>query len=62
MKRTIIFAAISIALAFVVKKWGAEPCLFNEYLCYLVGAMVAVFCFDLGEGEDKNKNEEDEQD
>ena len=51
MKRTIIFAAISIALAFVIKKWGSEPCLFNEYLCYLVGAMVAVFCFDLGEGE-----------
>lgn len=49
MKRTIIFAVISIALAFVIKKCGAEPCLFNEYLCYLVGAMVAVFCFDLGE-------------
>ena len=61
MKRTIIFAAISIALAFVLKKWGAEPCLFNEYLCYLVGAMVAVFCFDLGEGDGDNKNE-DEQD
>ena len=61
MKRTIIFAAISIALAFVVKKYGSEPCLFNEYLCYLVGAMVAVFCFDLGEGEDNNKKE-DEQD
>ena len=30
MKRTIIFAVISIALAFVIKKWGAEPCLFNE--------------------------------
>ena len=62
MKRTIIFAAISIALAFVVKKYGSEPCLFNEYLCYLVGAMVAVFCFDLGEGEGDNKNEKDEQD
>lgn len=62
MKRTIIFAVISIALAFVVKKWGAEPCLFNEYLCYLVGAMVAVFCFDLGESECDNKNEKDEQD
>ena len=62
MKRTIIFAAISIALAFVIKKWGAEPCLFNEYLCYLVGAMVAVICFDLREGEDDNKNEKDEQD
>ena len=62
MKRTIIFAAISIALAFVLKKWGAEPCLFNEYICYLVGAMVAVFCFDLGEGESDNKNEKDEQD
>ena len=61
MKRTIIFAAISIALAFVVKKYGSEPCLFNEYLCYLVGAMVAVFCFDLGEGVGDNKNE-DEQD
>ena len=61
MKRTIIFAAISIALAYVVKNWGAEPCLFNEYLCYLVGAIVAVFCFDMGEGEDNNKNEEDEQ-
>ena len=61
MKRTIIFAAISIALSFVVKKYGSEPCLFNEYLCYLVGAMVAVFCFDLGEGEDNNKKE-DEQD
>ena len=60
MKRTIIFAAISIALAFVVKKWGAELCLFNEYLCYLVGAMVAVFCFDLGESESDNKNEKDE--
>ena len=60
MKRTIIFAAISIVLAFVVKKYGSEPCLFNEYLCYLVGAMVAVFCFDLGEGEDDNKNEKDE--
>ena len=36
--------------------------MFNEYLCYLVGAMVAVFCFDLGEGEDDNKNEKDEQD
>ena len=62
MKRTIIFAVISIALAFVIKKWGSEPCLFNEYLCYLVGAMVAVFCFDLGEGEGDNKNEKDEQD
>ena len=62
MKRTIIFAAISIALAFVLKKLGAEPCLFNEYLCYLVGAMVAVFCFDLGEGDSDNKNEKDEQD
>ena len=61
MKRTIIFAAISIALAFVIKKWGSEPCLFNEYLCYLVGAMVAVFCFDLGEGGGDNKNK-DEQD
>ena len=36
--------------------------MFNEYLCYLVGAMVAVFCFDLGEGESDNKNEKDEQD
>ena len=62
MKRTIIFAAISIALAFVIKKWGAEPCLFNEYLCYLVGAMVAVFCFDFGEGEGYNKNEKDDED
>ena len=62
MKRTIVFAAISIALAFLVKKYGSEPCLVNEYLCYLVGAMVAVFCFDLGEGEDDNKNEKDEQD
>ena len=62
MKRTIIFAVISIALAYVVKKYGAEPCLFNEYLCYLVGAMVAVFCFDLGEGEGENKNEKDDQD
>ena len=62
MKRTIIFASISISLAFVIKKWGSEPCLFNEYLCYLVGAMVAVFCFDLGEGEIDNKNEKDEQD
>ena len=61
MKRTIIFAVISIALAFVLKKLGAEPCLFNEYICYLVGAMVAVFCFDFGEGEGDNKNE-DEQD
>ena len=61
MKRTIIFAAISIALAFVIKKWGSEPCLFNEYLCYLVGAMVAVFCFDLGEGEGDNKNEKDDE-
>ena len=61
MKRTIIFAAISVALAFVVKKYGSEPCLFNECLCYLVGAMVAVFCFDLGEGEGDNKNK-DEQD
>ena len=61
MKRTIIFAAISIALAFVIKKWGAEPCLFNEYLCYLVGAMVAVFCFDLGEGESDNKNEDEDE-
>ena len=61
MKRTIIFAAISIALAFLVKKYGSEPCLFNEYLCYLVGAMVAIFCFDLGECEGDNKNE-DEQD
>ena len=61
MKRTIIFAAISIALAFLVKKYGSEPCLFNEYLCYLVGAMVAVFCFDLGEGEiDNKKDDEDE--
>ena len=62
MKRTIIFAAISIALAFLVKKYGSEPWLFNEYLCYLVGAMVAVFCFDLGEGDSDNKNEKDEQD
>ena len=62
MKRTIIFAAISIALAFVVKKYGSEPCLFNEYLCYLVGAMVAVFCFDLGEEDGDNKKEKDEQD
>ena len=59
MKRSIIFAVISIALAFVIKKCGSEPCLFNEYLCYLVGAMVAVFCFDLGEGESDNKNEKD---
>ena len=61
MKRTIIFAVISIALAYVVKKWGAEPCLFNEYLCYLVGAMVAVFCFYLGEGDGDNKNEKDDE-
>ena len=61
MKRTIIFAVISIALAFVVKKYGTESCLFNEYLCYLVGAMVAVFCFDLGESEDDNKNEKDDE-
>ena len=61
MKRTIIFAAISIALAYVVKKYGSEPCLFNEYLCYLVGAMVAVFCFDLGEGEDNNKKEDEDE-
>ena len=62
MKRTIIFAVISVVLAFVIKKCGTEPCLFNEYLCYLVGAMVAVFCFDLGEGESDNKNENNEQD
>ena len=43
MKRTIVFAVISIALAFVIKKLGTETCLFNEYLCYLVGAMVASF-------------------
>ena len=61
MKRTIIFAAISIALAFVMKKWVSEACLFSEYFCYLVCAMVAVFCFDLGEGDGDNKNE-DEQD
>ena len=61
MKRTIIFAAISIALAFVVKKCGSEPCLFNEYLCYLVGAMVAVFCFDLGEGDSDNKKEDEDE-
>ena len=61
MKRTIIFAAISIALAFVIKKWGAEPCLFNEYLCYLVGAMVAVFCFDLGEVEGDNKKDDEDE-
>ena len=61
MKRTIIFAAISIALAFVVKKYGSEPCLFNEYLCYLVGAMVAVFCFDLGEGEGDNKKDDEDE-
>ena len=61
MKRTIIFAAISIALAYVVKKWGTEPCLFNEYLCYLLGAMVAVFCFDLGEGDDNNKKEDEDE-
>ena len=61
MKRSIIFAAISIALAYVVKKWGTEPCLFNEYLCYLVGAMVAVFCFDLGEGDDNNKKEDEDE-
>ena len=60
MKRTVIFAIISIALAFVVKKYGTEPCLFNEYLCYLVGAMVAVFCFDLGEGDGDNKNENEQ--
>ena len=61
MKRTIIFAAISIALAFVLKKYGSEPCLFNEYLCYLVGAMVAVFCFDLGEGEGDNKKDDEDE-
>ena len=61
MKRTIIFAAISIALAFLVKKYGSEPCLFNEYLCYLVGAMVAVFCFDLGEGEGDNKKDDEDE-
>ena len=62
MKRTIIFAVISIVLAYLVKKYGSEPCLFNEYLCYLVGAMVAVFCFDLGEGDGENKNDKDDQD
>ena len=61
MKRTIIFAAISLALAFVIKKWGAEPCLFNEYLCYLVGAMVGVFCFELGEGEGDNKKDDEDE-
>ena len=61
MKRTIIFAAISIALAFVIKKWGSEPCLFKEYLCYLVGATVAIFCFDLGEGEDDNKKDDEDE-
>ena len=61
MKRTIIFAAISIALAFVLKKYGSEPCLFNEYLCYLVGAMVAVFCFDLGDGESDNKKDDEDE-
>ena len=61
MKRTIIFAALSIALAFLVKKYGSEPCLFNEYLCYLVGAMVAVFCFDLGEGEGDNKKDDEDE-
>ena len=61
MKRTIIFAAISIALAFLVKKYGSEPCLFNEYLCYLVGAMVAVFCFDLGEGDGDNKKDDEDE-
>ena len=61
MKRTIIFAAISIALAFLVKKYGSEPCLFNEYWCYLVGSMVAVFCFDLGEGEDDNKKDDEDE-
>ena len=61
MKRTIIFAAISIALAFLVKKYGSEPCLFNEYLCYLVGAIVAVFCFDLGEGDGDNKKEDEDE-
>ena len=61
MKRTIVFAAISIALAFLVKKYGSEPCLFNEYLCYLVGAMVAVFCFDLGEGEGDNKKDDEDE-
>ena len=61
MKRTIIFAAISVALSFVVKKYGSEPCLFNEYLCYLVGAMVAVFCFDLGEGEGDNKKDDEDE-
>ena len=61
MKRTIIFAVISIALAYVVKKWGAEPCLFNEYLCYLVCEMVAVFCFDLVEGDRDNKKEDEDE-
>ena len=61
MKRTIIFAAISIALAFLVKKYGSEPCLFNEYLCYLVGAMVAVFGFDLGEGDGDNKKDDEDE-
>ena len=61
MKRTIVFAAISIALAFLVKKYGSEPCLVNEYLCYLVGAMVAVFCFDLGEGEGDNKKDDEDE-
>ena len=61
MQRTIIFAAISIALAFLVKKYGSEPCLFNEYLCYLVGAMVAVFCFDLGEGDGDNKKDDEDE-
>ena len=62
MKRSILFAVVSVALAFVIKKWGAEPCLFNEYLCYLVGAMVAVFCFDFGEGDRDNKNDKDDDD
>lgn len=55
MTRTIIFTAFSVVLALIIQRYGGEPTMFKEYLYYLIGAFVAIFCFDLGEGDDDNK-------
>lgn len=57
MTRTIIFTALSVALAFIIQRYGGEPTLLKEFLYYLFGAFVTVFIFDVGENDNNSKKD-----
>lgn len=57
MTRTIIFTALSVALAFIIQRYGGEPTLLKEFLYYLFGVFVTVFIFDVGESDNNSKKD-----